>query len=133
MHERVNSFTLRGALESIVCYSHTFGNNLGRKRKFTKYLKESCCLASDQHFSFNCFFWKCFSKWNISKIVRPVLAALSVNELKWKPFVGFLCFHPKGITKIISTFMNTTSMTLLNPSDILHYVAFVQFLHKRMV
>ena len=42
---------------------------------------ESCCLASDQHFSFKCFFWKCFSKWNISKTVWPVLAALSVNEV----------------------------------------------------
>ena len=28
-------------LERIVCYSHTFENDLGLKRKFTKYLKES--------------------------------------------------------------------------------------------
>ena len=38
-----------------ICYSHTFDNNLGIKRKFTKYLKESCCLAADQHFSFIVF------------------------------------------------------------------------------
>ena len=51
----INPFTLRGALETIVCYSHTFDNNLGIKRKFTKYLKEICCLAADQHFSFIVF------------------------------------------------------------------------------
>ena len=45
--------------ECIVCYSHTFENNFGRKGKFTKYLKESCCLACDQHFSFKCFQKKC--------------------------------------------------------------------------
>ena len=50
-----NPFTLRDTLESIVCYSHTFENNLKIKQKLTKYLKESCCLASDQHFSFKCF------------------------------------------------------------------------------
>ena len=33
-----NSFTLRVALRSIVCYSHTFENNMGIKQKFTKYL-----------------------------------------------------------------------------------------------
>ena len=27
----VNPFTLRGALKAIVCYSHTFENNLGIK------------------------------------------------------------------------------------------------------
>ena len=40
---------------SIVCYFHTFGNNLGIKRKFAKYFKETCCLSSDQHFSLKCF------------------------------------------------------------------------------
>ena len=43
----VNPFTLRVPLESIVCYSHTFENNLRIKQKFTKYLKYSRCLASD--------------------------------------------------------------------------------------
>ena len=75
----VNPFTLRDPLESIVCYFHTFGNNLGLKRKIAKYFKESCCLSSDQHFSFKCFPKKRFCKRNISKIVRPLLAALSVN------------------------------------------------------
>ena len=78
---QVNPFTLRRTLESIVCYSYTFENNLGIKRKFNKYLKESCCLASNQHFSFKCFFRKCFCKLNIFKNVRPILAALSVNGL----------------------------------------------------
>ena len=32
----------RVPLENIVCYFHTFVNNLGIKQKFTKYLKESC-------------------------------------------------------------------------------------------
>ena len=41
-----NLFTLRDPLESVVCYSHTFQNNFGIKQKFTKYLKESCCLTS---------------------------------------------------------------------------------------
>ena len=42
-----NPFTLGVPLESIVCYSHTFENNFGIEHKFTKYLKESCCLVSD--------------------------------------------------------------------------------------
>ena len=63
-----NPFTLRVALKGIVCYSHTFENNLGIKRKLTKYFKKSCCLASDKHFSF-----KYFSK--------NVLVSLSVNGL----------------------------------------------------
>ena len=48
----LNLFTLRVSLESVVCYSHTFENNFGMKQKFTKYLKESCCLASDLDLSF---------------------------------------------------------------------------------
>ena len=55
MHKWVNPFTLRVPLESIVCYSHTFENNLKIKQKFTKCLKESCSLASDRQFSFICF------------------------------------------------------------------------------
>ena len=51
-HKWVNPLTLRVSLEGIVCYSHTFEDNLGIKQKFTKYLKEICCLASDQHLSF---------------------------------------------------------------------------------
>ena len=50
-----NPFTLRAPPEPNVCYFHTFDNNLRTKRKFTKYLKESCSLASDKHFSFICF------------------------------------------------------------------------------
>ena len=33
-----NPFTLRVALRGIVCYFHTFKNNLGIKKNVTKYL-----------------------------------------------------------------------------------------------
>ena len=55
MPEDLNPFTLRALPEPNVCYFHIFENNLRTKRKFTKYLKESCSLASDKHFSFVCF------------------------------------------------------------------------------
>ena len=45
-HISLNPFTLRVSLESIVCYFHTFENNLGIKEKFSKYLKGSCCLTT---------------------------------------------------------------------------------------
>ena len=48
-------FTLKSFSRNIVCYFHTFRNNLGIKQKIAKYFKESCCLYSDQHFSFKCF------------------------------------------------------------------------------
>ena len=51
----INPFTLRAPQKPNVCYFHTFENNLRTKRRFTKYLKESCILASDKHFSFMCF------------------------------------------------------------------------------
>ena len=51
----LNPLTLRVSLEGIVSYFHTFKNNSWIKQKFTKYLRESCCLASNQHFSFKCF------------------------------------------------------------------------------
>ena len=76
----LNPFTLRVALESIVCYSHIFGNNLEIKLKFTKYLKESCCLTSDRHFSFKCFLENAF----VSKIF-PKLSGLfwPLCQCKW--------------------------------------------------
>ena len=46
----INWFThshSRELIDSIVCHTHTFENKLGIKREITKYLKESCCLASD--------------------------------------------------------------------------------------
>ena len=46
----INPFTLRTPLEPNVCYSHTFENNFRTKRKLTKYLMESCSLASYKHF-----------------------------------------------------------------------------------
>ena len=85
VRSNINPFTLRDPLEIIVCYSDTFQNNLGIKQKFTKYLKESCRLTSLLHFSYNYFAKNAFVRKNISKIVRPVLAALSVNGLRKEP------------------------------------------------
>ena len=53
--ETFNSSTLKSSSRNIVCYFHTFVNNLGTKLTFTKCLKESCCMASDQHFYFKYF------------------------------------------------------------------------------
>ena len=81
MPSTFNPFTLRAPPESIVCYFHTFKNNLGIKRKFKKYLKESCCLTSGQYFSIKYFSQNAFCSKSNTKIVRPVSAALSVNGL----------------------------------------------------
>ena len=70
-HTILNPITLAVSLEYIVCFSHTFVNNLRIKRKFRKYLKESCCLDSDQHFSIECFQENAF----VSKIF-PKLSGL---------------------------------------------------------
>ena len=55
IYSNVTPFTLRIPLAIIVCYSHTFEINLVIKQMFTKYLKESRCIAADQHFSFKFF------------------------------------------------------------------------------
>ena len=81
MWNDINPFTLRVPPETIVCYFHTFENNLGMKRKFKKYLKESFCLTSGQHFSIKYFYRNAFHSKSYTKIVRPVSAALSVNGL----------------------------------------------------
>ena len=67
---RFNPFTFRVHLESIVCYSPTFENNFGIKEMFTKYLKESCCLASDQYFSIRCFPENAFVSETFPKLSR---------------------------------------------------------------
>ena len=59
--------TLRVSLEDNVCYAHSLESNFEIKHKFMKYLKESYCLASDEHFSFkyfhkNAFLSKIFQK-----------------------------------------------------------------------
>ena len=59
---RVNPFTLKSSSRNIICYFHTFENNLGMKQNFTKYLKKICCLSSDQLFSFKCFQKNAFIK-----------------------------------------------------------------------
>ena len=51
----LNPFTLRVPSESIVFYSHTFEDNFGIKRKFTKYLNKSSCVDSEKHFSLKFF------------------------------------------------------------------------------
>ena len=62
-----NPLTLNVPLASIVCYFHTFDFNFGMERKFTKYLKERCCLPSDKHFSFKVFPKKSFVRKILSK------------------------------------------------------------------
>ena len=51
------------------------------KGNFAKYLNESCFVASDELFFLKCFPRYAFVGKNISKIVRLVLATLSVNGL----------------------------------------------------
>ena len=76
-------FTLRVALENIICYCHSFENNLELKQKFTKYLKKSCCLASDLHFSHKFFPKNAFVRKILSKL-SGLFWPLSVNELMLK-------------------------------------------------
>ena len=66
---RLNPLTLRVPLGSIVCYFHTFENNLGIKQKFTKYLREGFCFTSGQHFSFKYFPKKGFVRNIFSKLL----------------------------------------------------------------
>ena len=61
----VNQFTL----ESIACYFVTFENIFGIRHKFTQYMKESCCLASNLHLSFKYFPMNAF--------IRIILTILS--------------------------------------------------------
>ena len=92
----LNPFTLGIPLAIIVCYSNTFENNLGIKQKFTKYLKESCCMASDQHFSFKFFPQNALVCKIFPKSSGLFLAVLSVNELIYNfggTFVNRACFR----------------------------------------
>ena len=57
-------------LKIILCYSHTFENNLGIKGKFAKYLNESCCVISGKHWAFHFFSKNAFE----SKIVLKLSA-----------------------------------------------------------
>ena len=75
-----NPFTLRVVFKSIVCYYHTFENNLEMKHKFSKYLMESCCLTFDQHFSFKCFPENTFASQIFAKIVQT---SFGCSERKW--------------------------------------------------
>ena len=75
----MKTFTLRVPLASIICYFHILQNNLRIKQTFTKYLKESCCLASDQHFSYKYFPKNAFVRKIYPKLSGFFLAALSVN------------------------------------------------------
>ena len=56
----LNPFTLKSSSRSIVCYFHTFGNNLGIKQKFAKYFKERCCFFFWLTFLLQMFSKKCF-------------------------------------------------------------------------
>ena len=81
-----NPFTLRDPLKYIVCHSHTFENNLRMMQHFTKYLKESCCIASYQHFSIKCFREKAF----IRKILQKSLGLFS-------PLTNASLGEPRGL------------------------------------
>ena len=76
----LNPFTLKSSSRSIVCYFHNFGNNLGIKRKFAKYFKESCCLLSDQHFSLKCFQKNAF----VRKIFPKSSGLFWLDDGRWK-------------------------------------------------
>ena len=91
----VNPFTLRATPESIVCYPHTFENNLGNNRNFTNYLKESCCLASKKHFSIK--FFPGYAFWSI---IFP-----KSSGLFWPPWV-FMGQVPQGW--VYNTFESVT-------------------------
>ena len=78
-HLWVNPFTLKSSSGNIVCYFHTFENNLGLKRNFTKYLKEICFLSSDQHFSFKYFPKNAF----VRKYFQNCQASFGHSECKW--------------------------------------------------
>ena len=72
--------------------SLTFENILGIKQKFTKYLKESSFLISNQHFSYNFFPKESFYYEIISKNIRP--------EFEWvNPFT--LTAAKTGLTILI--------------------------------
>ena len=77
----INPFTLRVPAESIVCYFHTFENNLELKRKVHKIFEGKLLFDFWLTFLLQIFSKKCFCWRNISKIVRPDLAALSVDGL----------------------------------------------------
>ena len=100
-----NPFTLNVPLESVVCNFHTFENNLRIKQKFTKSLRESCCLTSGQHFSF-----RYFPKNAFDRKIFPKLSGLSecewVKQKKmmphacvWIDVLTFSCLeHTQGLT-----------------------------------
>ena len=90
----INQYTLRVTLERIVCFYRSFCSIFGIKHKFTKYLKESCCLSSDQHFSFKWFPENAFAGEIYHKSPRPVLAALSFNGVTL-PMMKLLYISPK--------------------------------------
>ena len=147
----LNLFTLRLPKESILCYSHTFENNLGIKQKYKKYLKESCYLVNDQHFSFKCFPEKVF----VSKILQILSglfsAALSVNGLEeryfyfgvdiiYSPNVFFIenltcfeilnCFCSDPDILIIFFIENFTLLSLIIPSSFFKLEIYFLYCHK---
>ena len=120
--EIINPSTLRVPLERIVCYSHTFENNLGIKLKFTKKWKESFCMASDQHFYFKYFPENTF----ISKIFSNCQACFGCSECKWvKLSYGMLfwkysfTFVPGCVEFWTANFWFYKTISILMPSP--HY------------
>ena len=88
----LNPFTLRVPLERIFCYSHIFENYWRIKHKFTKHLKESCCLASNKHFSL-----KYFSKIaSIRRYYQNRQACFGLSECDWVNYRYILEAFPDG-------------------------------------
>ena len=58
-----------------------FDNNFGIENYFTKYLRKSCWLCSYCHFSIRCVSIYAFAWCDFIKIVRLLLAAVSMNGL----------------------------------------------------
>ena len=86
------------SLRSIVCFFHAFENNFGIKQKFTKYVKESCCFASDQHFSI------------IRKTTKSTVCSFARSE-HWLQFEPYTIRDPlKSIVCYCHAFENNFGM-----------------------
>ena len=78
----VSPFMLGDIYTSVVWTYYNFDNFSRIKQNFTKYLKESFCLSTNQHFFFNFFFKKCSGHLHFFKIVRAFLVATGMNGFK---------------------------------------------------
>ena len=68
------------SLTSVVCTYNTFENYLRIRHDFTKYLKKSCGLGSDQYFSFKYFLKNDMPAKISSKIVTAFFGVTGMEE-----------------------------------------------------